>query len=578
MGLYKLALVSTALIVVTLCGGKGQANESEPKRAGFSVETKGNFQNIQAIDPDLAKQMQNFGTLRQIPSTQNAAVVPWLIANSLGLPPPFLLEVARRLWEMDRRNDAFEWYALALLRARYDVGRCVDPTAQQAMLPPIAANVAVGIDQSRTAFGEAGLRALARRDAFSSTASPWWVCSQGMAAIKAGLEKQSIEQSAWFKPQSEWDALRGTITREFTAFFIEQGKPQDDPIPKSKTAYKITAIGVGDYSYFAWLDTQRLVFGEWFRDPASRKQTTILRQWQDGSAIQEIASFPGQWCAGQGVVTYVVKSENLEGRARRITVAAGEPGRTTETAIEFDGFATFPQLMHTTMRGGSMFSADPRRLSPFDCRWVRSEVLSDGNKKNAEWMPLMPRDGFLSFIKQQGSILTERILYYSDEASAPIELQVSARNIEPHAVRYYAYKRAYFLSAIEQPRASADKSSNCDVAWWFYPRDARAEQVCVPVDEVTRNYPTYWPSRAGVLRVISARRTPHGEKLGGIYLTSEDGKSEKIYEGNVRAVSVSPDGCKVAIALYSRTLDPKAPLSVLELCSMANSPSAEKAQ
>lgn len=575
--MHKLALVSTALVAITLCGARGQTSEPEPKRPGLSVETKGNFQNIQTIDPDLARQAQNFATLRQIPSAQNAILVPWLIANSLGLPPPFLLETARRLWEMDRRNDAFEWYSLALLRTRYDSGRCADPTAQQIMLPPIAAKVAGGIDQSRPVFGEAGLRALARTDAFSSTASPWWACSQGMAAIKAGLEKQSIEQSAWLKPQSEWDTLRATITQEFTAFFTEQGKPQDDPIPKSKAAYKITAVGTGEYRDFGWLDAKRLVFGEVKRDLKAQSATTVLRLWNDGSAVEEFASFPGRWCAGQGVVTYVVKSENLEGRARRITLAAGEPGRTIETAIEFDGFAMFPQLMHTTTRGGSMSSADPRRLSPFDCRWVRSEVLSDG-KKNAEWIPLLPRDGFLSFVKQRGSILTEKILYYIDETSVPVELQVSARGIEPHSLRYYAYKRSYFLSAIEPPPASADERSNCDAAWWFYPQDARTEQICVPVDEVTQNYPTYWPSRAGVLRVIRARRTPHGEKVGGIYLTSSEGKTEKIFEGNVQGANVSPDGCKIAASTSPMVLNLNNAMSrtlmIIDLCSVEPPPSA----
>lgn len=576
MGLHKLTWIPAALVAMILCGSNAQTSGPEPKRPGVSVETRGSFQNIQTIDPDLVKQAQNFATLRQIPSTHNAALVPWLIANSLGLQPPFLLETARRLWELDRRNEAFEWYALALLRTRYDAGRCVDPTAQQIMLPPIAANVAGGVDQSRPAFGEAGLRALARNDAFSSTASPWWACSQGLVAIKAGLEKQSIEQSAWLKPQGEWDTLRATITRDFTAFFIEQGKLQDDPIPKSKAAYIVTTIGTGEYWDFGWLDAKRLVFGEVKRDLKAQSTTTTLRLWNDGGTVEEFANFSGRWCAGQGVVSYVVRSEKLEGRARRITLAAGEPGKAIETTIEFDGFAIFPQLMHTTTRSGSMVSADPKRLSPFDCRWVRSEVLSDA-KKNAEWMPLLPRDGFVSFVKQPGSILTERILYYSDETSAPIELQVSARNIEPHSLRYYDYKRSYFLSAIEPPQASADKKTNCDAAWWFYPQETRIERVCVPVDEVTQNYPTYWPSRVGILRVIIARRTPHGEKPGGIYLTSK-GKSEKIFEGNVRAVSVSPDGCKVAIALYSRTLDPKAPLSVLELCSMANSPGAVKEQ
>lgn len=575
--MHKLALVSTTLLVVTLCGAKSQTSEPEPQRPGVSLETKGNFQNVQAIDPDLAKQAQNFATLRQIPSAQNGVLVPWLTANSLGLPPPFLLETARRLWEMDRRNDAFEWYALALLRTRYDAGRCVDPTAQQIMLPPIAANVAGGVDQSRPAFGEAGLRALARTDAFSSTASPWWACSQGMAAIKAGLERKSIEQSAWLKPQSEWSELRATITRELTTFFTEQGKPQDDPIPRSRTAYNVTTIGTGEYRDFGWLDAKRLVFGEVKRDLKARSATTTLRLWHDGGAVEEFASFPGRWCAGQGVVTYVVKSENLEGRARRITVATGEPGKIIETAIEFDGFAIFPQLMHTTTRGGSMVSVDPRRSSPFDCRWVRSEVLSDG-KKNAEWIPLLPRDGFLSFVKQQGSVLTERILYYADETSAPIELQVSARNIEPHAVRYYAYKRSYFLSAIEPPQASADKKINCDAAWWFYPQETRTEQVCVPVDEITQNYPTYWPSRAGVLRAIRARRTPHGEKPGSIYLTSSEERTEKIFEGNVQGASVSPDGCKVAASISPMVLNLNNAMSrtlvIIDLCSVGQPPSA----
>jgi hypothetical protein len=310
------------------------------------------------------------------------------------------------------------------------------------------------------------------------------------------------------------------------------------------------------------------------RDLKAQSATTTLRQWKDGGAIEEFASFSGPWCVGHGVVTYVLKYEREAGKAKRTTFAVGEPGKTAEAVIEFDDALKFPQLMHTASRGGGPFSTDPRRQSPFDCRWVKNETLT-GGKKDAEWIPLMPEDGFLSFVKK-GS--TEKILYYSSETSASIELPVFAQNIEPHSVRYYAYKRAYFLSATESPQSSAEKNSNCALVWWFYPKEARTEPVCAPVDEIAQNYPTYWPSRAGLLRVISARRTAHGEKPGGIYLTSEDGKSEKIYEGNVRAVSVSPDGCRVAIALYPRSLDPKAALSVLELCSMSNSPSAEKLQ
>jgi hypothetical protein len=445
-------------------------------------------------------------------------------------------------------------------------------------MPPIAANVAGGVSQFRSAFSEAGLRAIARSDAFSSTVTPWWACSQGLEAIKAGIEKRSIEQSAWLKPPSDWESLRANITEEFAAFLREQSKPDDDPIPMSKTAHKVTTIGVGDFSNFAWLDEQRFVFGE-SADRKAQPLITILRQWQNTAPIAELARFSGPWCAGQGVIAYILKHGGENGKPRQVTFAIGEPGKIAEKVVEFESYTRYAQFMHDGSRSIT-FSNDAKRQSSFDCRWVTSEVLIRG-KKDAEWIPLLPDHGFLLFNGPSGEA-ADKILYYPTENSAPIVLPMPAKDIPVHAVRYFAYKRAYFISPLPLTRDRLEKASNCVPVWWFFPENAHTEEVCAPNDKIGANFPTYWPSRVGMLRVVTIRHTPHGEKPGGIYLTSSQGRTEKIFEGRMRVVSLSPDGCNVAAASYMETRDititKNQTLVVIDLCSADQSSSVTTAK
>jgi hypothetical protein len=78
-------------------------------------------QNVQVIDPELAKQAQDFGSLRRIPSDQNATVVPWLISNSIGLSPPFLMKLALRLWESDQRDSALPALQASSSKKYYEI-------------------------------------------------------------------------------------------------------------------------------------------------------------------------------------------------------------------------------------------------------------------------------------------------------------------------------------------------------------------------------------------------------------------------------------------------------------------------
>jgi hypothetical protein len=566
-----LAALATT-VTIALPSAFGQAQPSEPKWPTISSETKGNVTNALVMDPMLAAQARNFATLRKIPSMQNPVVVPWLMARAQELDPGFLYEIARRLWDMGRRNDAFEWFALAHVRARYDAARCVDKTAPQGIfaLPQIAANVQAGMRQLPADFSAAGLRAIARPDAFSGTVSPWGICAHGMNAVMAGIEKKSIDEAAWLKPQGEWEKLRADVKQQLTAFFVEFGKPQDDPIPMSKNAHKVTPVAKGSLYQFVWLDNERLVFDEPVR--GSKPYATILRQWKSDGAIDEIARAGGTWCAGSGVIAFVKGNEGKLGELRRVTYAVGEPGKTNDVTMEFDGYFKVADMVHSGASGWTLITVAARQ-SPYDCRWVTSDRLS-GDKKGANWQPLLPGHGFVSLTGRDGQP-AQKILYYPTETAEPVELLIPTKNISLHAIRYFPFKGAYFISPAELA-PSAERKPNCTSVWWFVPQGVRTEEVCVPVDAVNSNSFVYWPSRAGILRAVTRRETAQGTKPGGIYLQARDGRSEKIFEAALSAISVSPDGCKVAVMENTSIIEKS--LSVIELCAADRSPNASKAR
>jgi hypothetical protein len=274
-----------------------------------------------------------------------------------------------------------------------------------------------------------------------------------------------------------------------------------------------------------------------------------------------------------------LKHGGENGKPRQVTFAIGEPGKITEKVVEFESYTRYAQFMHDGSRGVT-FSSDTKRQSSFDCRWVTSEVLTR-DKKDTEWIPLLPGHGFLLFNGPSGEA-ADKILYYPTETSMPIVLPMPAKDIPIHAVRYFAYKHAYFISPSGIPRDRLEKSSNCVPVWWFFPEDARTEEVCAPNDAIGENFPTYWPSRVGMLRAATIRHTPHGEKPGGIYLTSSEGRTERIFEGRMRVVSLSPEGCRVAAASYVETRDIKTSMNqtlvVIDLCAADQSSSATTAK
>lgn len=516
---------------------------------------------LYSFDPnrDYAREGEALRALLALPADQDDVVIDMLLRNAADVTPPFLYELARRLWVRDR-DLAFEWYAVAFIRGAYDGDRCVDRSARQGLnyFREIARNVIEGIQQDRPGFGRAGLRAFARSDVFSGTASPHWICGHGVGAYTATLDGTTQPESEWLLPEAEWAAIRARLRAEGARAFQNMVQPPAEQFPLVSTSFRRIDLGPGAYGEYAWLDAQTLAIET--REDNNGQRSQRVRLWRRDGSIEEAARPRGSWCAGNGRIGYVAQLERAEGNNWRMTYRVGEPGNLSELALVLAApIVNTPLLQSTSITGGSF--GQGIRLSPFDCRWVDGEPLL-GRGRLSEWLPLLPGDGVLRWG-------VTGIIHVPADGMTAAPLRIAPGGLPADGVRYYAFRGGYFLSPLGlQPRRGTSAAA-CNTMWWLFPRDARVEETCVPRDSVDADSPVvmYAPSRIGMLRLTPIRRTSQGDRPGGLYLTDANGRTQKIVESSLNSMSLSPDGCAIAFRYWNNASEN---LSVIELCSQAS--------
>jgi hypothetical protein len=157
-----------------------------------------------------------------------------------------------------------------------------------------------------------------------------------------------------------------------------------------------------------------------------------------------------------------------------------------------------------------------------------------------------------------------QLQWLADAKSETLALPLLANSVAPHGIRYLPSKKAYFISPtlVRSTRAPA---AGCVAFVWLHTRDRRIEHACAPIDALSENDYTLAPSPLGIIRALNHRRTPHGPKPGGLYLTEADGKTWKIFEGQIVETNISPDQCLLAFS-YRPPQSREPSLGVLKLC------------
>ncbi|MEE2567648.1 hypothetical protein [Hyphobacterium marinum] len=158
-----------------------------------------------------------FGALAELiqrPDTANREVADFLWENRDVNPPAFLMEAARRYASIDPDRSA-QAYFLGRARIVYDAMRCSDSTALQAI--PII-NEFAGPEMATVLSDPARIHAqlsavYSSGEAFTSPASPWWICSSADSVFFAAVNNQPITRNEWLKQQTEWSVVRDGVNR-----------------------------------------------------------------------------------------------------------------------------------------------------------------------------------------------------------------------------------------------------------------------------------------------------------------------------------------------------------------------------
>lgn len=205
--------LALALVVVA----PGASAQSE--LPGVTITQQGDVTHINIAGPGTFNAIvEEVLALRQRGADADPEILAMIEAGRETLPPPYYLEAFRRSCQTDV-EAAREWIALYSIRSRYDGARCVDPTAMQGLQVALMALAAPECRTSDLTAAGKSLdtleRILEEETLFSSTASPWWICSNGMDAMMVALEGR--QQDDWLKPETEWPSIREKILEDARA-------------------------------------------------------------------------------------------------------------------------------------------------------------------------------------------------------------------------------------------------------------------------------------------------------------------------------------------------------------------------
>jgi hypothetical protein len=208
------AIIGCAAVCLAFYLANGEIyGEEGTRRPEISAETHGNSKNIRVGGSDSWHAViASVRALREMPDSRDAEVIADLRKKMDDLPPAYIYEMARRTCATNQQ-EAMDLFNLAGMRLRYDAARCVDQTA----LAGVQATVfSLQSPEFKACLTDdaliPSLRRLRESQAlFASRASPWWICSHGMAAIQAGLKKKEIAKSDWLKPEGDWATARAMV-------------------------------------------------------------------------------------------------------------------------------------------------------------------------------------------------------------------------------------------------------------------------------------------------------------------------------------------------------------------------------
>lgn len=247
------------------------------------------YGNIPTEDPYIRKiaalqksgsQAQALSLLRDIPPSEEKAVIAWLEANVGKLEPLYLIQLSNKLAKTPGKlQEAAQWFYAGTIRTRMDSMRCSDPTAGTAL--ELLGYHAPNLVKARSNLSErdelkAMQWAMAWDKAHPPAYSPIWVCYHGIEAFN---------KPPSLIPENDWIRLRDTYREKSAQALAVKAQRLDfmDQLKLNHVLYPYGSIAdIPEGRAFPLAGNQLLMLD--LRAPRKQFQTFDLKTAQSGVA------------------------------------------------------------------------------------------------------------------------------------------------------------------------------------------------------------------------------------------------------------------------------------------------------
>jgi hypothetical protein len=194
----------------------------------LSIAAKPQNSNTHYVEPigeykkiDLANDTRIFAALLDTLNTGNTALADSVKSSASNYIPPVLYALSYRMFFEKKYNEAMFWYYTAQLRARYDVNRCTDKTANASQY-----NMLFGEQINPYAFAHLDslekiipkVVEFVRNNA--ENYDQHWINLSGMDAMSASLDGKSKNKNLSVD-KNEWAAIKTKTVDGFYSDFKE---------------------------------------------------------------------------------------------------------------------------------------------------------------------------------------------------------------------------------------------------------------------------------------------------------------------------------------------------------------------
>ena len=187
----------------------------------IEVDAKGIFSEI-----EVDKHNETISLLQSADKEQKKETIEIVLKNPNDFNPPVLYALSQELFQQGDKENAFFWFYVAQLRARYDVNLCMDNSAKQAVSvlnnkygPEINKSAFQDIDKLEKTVNKVVEFVRTNNENYDHR----WINLHGLWAFQAGLSDET-ESGELSKPKDEWEAIKKKTVDDYYNGFIDYVK------------------------------------------------------------------------------------------------------------------------------------------------------------------------------------------------------------------------------------------------------------------------------------------------------------------------------------------------------------------